>query len=177
MKTYFPQLDPRALASLLTIKSQLDVNPDYLSDDNCPYDDMTREDLTKILAPKVVEKVIEVEKIVEKRIEIAAEGKGKRGPKSKVELSDEIAAELKDIREDLKQLKIDGRSLQPSDKIAILKTRSVLLEKLVMLAEKSTNIKRVNIFMSTVMTILDDLVEPDMRQEFMRRIEQFAEKE
>ena len=42
------------------------------------------------------------------------------------------------------------------------------------LAERTTNAKKLSHFMSTIMTLLDDLVDDDRRQEFMRRIEPFA---
>jgi len=180
MAPFFPQIDPRSLASLLTVKQQLDSNPDYLKEEDCPYDEDTVADLTMLLAPKVIERIVEVEKVVEveKRIEAAASSPGKRGPKQKgIVLTDEITSELKDIREDLRQLKTDQKNLSPGDRVMILKTRSLLVEKLAVLAEKNTNIKRMNMFMSTVMTVLDDLVPSDQKQEFIRRIEPFAESE
>jgi len=117
--------------------------------------------------------------IVEKRVEVAAkasEGAGKRGPKDKAGGVDvnEVAREIEEIRQELRQLKIDGKALQTADKIQLIKLRAQLVEKLVTLAERTTNVKKMSVFMSTVMTILDDLLENDARQEFMRRIEPFA---
>jgi hypothetical protein len=178
---YFPQINPATLNALLTVKTQLEGNADYLQDSECPYDADVKEELGRLLSPKVVETVREVEKIVEieRRVEVAvaaAEGGGKRGPKNKPAV-DLIDKELQDLVTDLRQLKTDSKVGDTAIRLQILKTRSVLLEKMVMLADKVTNVKRMSLFMSTVMSLLDDIMSDEQRQIFMKRLQPFADQE
>lgn len=183
-QAFFPQINIGALAALLAIKQQLEANEDYLNSDTCPYDEDTREQLTRLLAPKIVEIEVEkvVERIVEKKVEVvtqAAAGAGKRGPKPKssgVDV-DGVAKEIQSIRDELKELKLNSKALQTADKIQIIKTRAALIEKLISMDEKVNNQRQVGQFMSVCMTILDDLVPEEGRQEFMKRLEPLAAKE
>lgn len=180
-KAYYPQINIGALASLAAMKAQLDANPDYFTNDACPYDQGTRDQLAKLLEPKTVEVEVikEVEKIVEKRVEVvtqAAAGGGKRGPKVKgsgVDM-DLVAQEIQGIRDELKALKTDSKALQTADKIQIIKTRAALVEKLISMDEKTNTQRKQAAFLSTVMTILDDLMPEESRQEFMKRLEPYA---
>lgn len=177
---YFPNINLGAVASFATMRQQLELHPTYFDDVSCPYDDDTREQLKRIFAPKVVEVPVPgPERIVEKRVEVAAqaaEGGGKRGPKAKsgsVDI-DEIATEISEIRQELRQLKIDGKSLQTQDRLAIIKTRAALVEKMISMAERTQNVKKLSLFQSVVMGILDDLTDATAKQEFMKRIEPYA---
>lgn len=181
---FYPNLNLGALASLMAIRQQMDAHEDYLTNAACPYDEDTREQLARVMATKTVEVEVirEVEKIVEKRVEVAvasAEGAGKRGPKPKssgVDM-DKVAKEIQDIRDELKQLKTDSKTLQTADRIQIIKTRASLIEKMISMDEKVTHQRAIGAFMATVMTILDDLMSEEARQEFMKRLEPLAAKE
>lgn len=178
---YFPPLPLENLYGLLTLKQALDADADMLDDPNCPYDTQMRHDLKALFKKEVieveVEKVVEIERIV-KVIERASEGGGKRGPKVKTIVSDDVEIELREIIDDLKVLKVDSREKLPSnERIAVMKLRTTLLEKLIMLRDKATNMRKVSAFMSTVMTVMDELLDDDQRQLFMKRIEPFTEAE
>jgi hypothetical protein len=184
MARFYPQIDSRGLNTLLSIKGMFASDPDYFDDPECPYDEGLRKELKELLVGKVVEKIVEVEveKIVERRVEIAAtaaEGEGKRGPKAKAgpERVDVVSTELKEVLGDLRRLRTDSKTLSPGDKAMILKTQSVLLEKLIVMEERLTNIKAVSRFMSTVMGVMDDLMDDEQRQLFMKRIAPFATEE
>lgn len=177
MKPYYPTINLGALASLTTIKQQSEAHEDYLDREECPYDEDTRDTLRRLLLKEVVveEKVIEriVEKVVEKPVP-----DGKRGPRTKdgPDVS-EVQKEVDELRQELRQLKIDGKGLQVGDKIQIIKTRAGLIEKMAAMSERVVNIKRMSNFQSAVLGILDDLMNDDQRQEFMRRMEPYAENE
>lgn len=181
---FYPQINLGALAALMALKQQIEAHEDYLTNPACPYDEDTREQLAKLLAPKTVEVEVirEVEKIVEKKVEVvvdASKGGGKRGPKLKssgVDM-DGVAIEIQGIRDELKQLKLDSKALQTADKISIIKTRAALVEKLIGMDEKTNNQRKVGLFMSLVLTILDDLMPEESRQEFMKRLEPIAANE
>lgn len=179
-KPYFPNINLGAVASLVTLRQQSDLYPDYFDHQDCPYDQETRDQLKRVLAPKVVEVLVPgPERIIEKRVEVAAkaaEGAGKRGPKPKTGTVDvdEVAKEIDEIRQELRQLKLDGKTLQTADRIQIIKTRAGLVEKMIAMAERTHNVKRLSLFQSVIMGVLDDLVGPEEQQEFMKRIEPFA---
>lgn len=184
IKPYYPTLNLGSLASLQTLRQQMDLHPDYLEREDCPYDQDTREQLGLIMAPREIEKIVEVpvEKIIEKKVEVfvaASEGGGKRGAKPKKSGGDidEVAREIDEIRQELRQMKIDGKGLQVSDRIQMVKTRAGLVEKMLQMAERSHNVKKMSLFQSTVMGILDDLMDDERRQQFMKRMEPFAEAE
>lgn len=181
---FYPNLNLGAIASLMAMRQQMDSHEDYFTNDACPYDEDTREQLQRIFATKTVEVEVirEVEKIVEKKVEVvrqAAEGAGKRGPKPKssgVDM-DAVAKEIQSIREELKELKLNSKALQTADKIQIIKTRAALIEKLISMDEKVNTQRKVGLFLSTCMTILDDLMPEEGRQEFMKRLEPLAQAE
>ena len=184
-KPYYPSINLGSIASMVTLRQQMDTHPDYLTNDSCPYDEHTRDQLARVFAAREieVEKVVEVEKIVEKRVEVmvqAASGGGKRGAKPKLrgQVDDDIVAqEIKEIRDELRQMKIDGKALQTSDRLQMIKTRASLVEKMLQMAERAQNVKKMSIFQSTVLGILDDLMTDDLRGQFMSRIEPFADTE
>jgi hypothetical protein len=179
VKAHYPNLDLSALAGLNAIRMQLKNDPEYLDKRTCPYDKATVADLKEILRERVVEvekivtKVVEREKIVER----AAEGGGTRGPKAKKTTVpiDSIETEVKDITDELKRLKAEGQGLQTTDKLQIIKVRAALVEKMIGFKERVTNAKKVSHFQSTIFTILDDLMDDDHRAEFLRRMEPFID--
>ena len=54
-KPYFPAINLGSIASLLTLRQQMDAHPDYLQHADCPYDENTREQLARVMAPRTVE--------------------------------------------------------------------------------------------------------------------------
>lgn len=185
-RPYYPNLDLSVLASVKTVRQQMDMHEGYFDNLACPYDKRTKEELLVLLTPqvreveKVVERVVEVERKVQ-MAERAAEGGGV-GPKkvtlktSGVDLN-MVSTEIQDIRQELKDLRTDSLGLETNDKIQIIKTRAALVEKLVTMDDRVNNLKRMSLFQSVVMGILDDLMPEDRRKEFMKRIEPFAREE
>ncbi len=177
---FYPTISSGAIQAILTLRKSMDENPDFLDHEDCPYDDLMKQDIRQLCAVKVVEKEVQVPQIIEKQvvIEKAASGGGKRGPKVR-DIGKDVEHELNELIEDLRSLKIDtsDKDLKTSDRVAMLKTRVALAEKMTTLRQASSGIRRVGEFMSTVLSILDDMLNDDQRQEFMRRIEVFAKEE
>lgn len=180
-EAYYPKLDLGALAGFITIRQQSRQFDDYFTNPKCPYDRDTKTQLERLIAPEVVEKVVEVEKIIERKAktaERAAEGGGTGPKKVKLKASgvdlDGVSQEIQDLRRELQQLKTDSKGLQTGDKIQIIKTRASLVEKLIAMDEKINNLKRISLFQTTIMMILEDLIPQERRLEFIRRITPFA---
>lgn len=178
---FYPTLGSGHIQALLTIRKSMDEDPAYLDHEDCPYDDVMKKDIRSLCAVKVIETEPQIiERIVEKEVKIkeAAAGGGKRGPKVR-DVGKDVEKELLDLIEDLKALKLDSndKDLKTSDRVAMIKVRAALIEKMTTLRQASSGIRRVGEFMSTVLSILDDMLNDDQRQLFMQRIEVFAKEE
>lgn len=177
---FYPIIPSGAIQGLLAIRRSLEENPDYFEHEDCEYDEQLIADLKTLTAVKIVEQRVEVPQIVERIIEkeVPAKRTGKRGPKIN-DPSKDIEKELKEITEDLRALKVDGKDedMKTADRVKIITTRANLLEKMSTLRQQATNIRKVSEFMSTVLSILDDMMNEDDRQQFMKRIEAFAKEE
>lgn len=180
-KPYYPNLDLGALASLMAIRNQSELFPDYLERKDCPYDSDTKVQLKKLIEVREVEKV--VEKIIERKVEIAAKaaeggGKGRKvKPKTSGVDLEMVSKEIQEIRDELRTLKTDSLGLDTGDRIQIIKTRAALVEKMIAMDERNNNLKKQSQFFSTVLGILDDLIPEEGRKAFMKRIEPFAREE
>jgi hypothetical protein len=161
--TNFPPLRLAVLTGLITVKNQLDS----LNDPACPYDEETKAALLELLAPKVIEKVVEKEVPVE-----AKNGRGR--PSKDIRLSQEdqlmVLDEIKKTISDLNAVEItDGMDVR--EKIALFKTKGDQLERMLKMLERHTTVQRMGEFQETVIRILDDLVTEADRENFMKRLE------
>jgi hypothetical protein len=173
----YPTLRLGVLQGLATLKVACDAEQGYLRRPDCPYDNDTIELLERLFKP------VEVEVIVEKIVEKPSRGKVGRPPSKKNELSDDDANELEiEAKEMLTELRNmaktedgDLKQLDTGTRLSILKTRTTLLEKLVLIRERFTSARKVIEFRSTVVGILEDLVPEEKRDEFLKRLESHLE--
>lgn len=161
----FPPLRMAVLTGLIGLKTQLDT----LADEACPYDDETKQALLELLAPKVVEKIVEKE--------VQVESKASRGRPSKdVRLSEEdqqmVLDEIKKTITDLNAVEIT-EGMDVREKIALFKTKGDQLERMLKMLERHTTVQRMGEFQEQVIRILDDLVSEADRENFMKRLEPF----
>lgn len=167
----YPTLRLGVLQGIVELKAACDADPDHLRRADCPYDKDTIKVLAKLFKP------VEIERIVEKIVEKPSKGAVGR-PSGKRDLTDEDEAELEaEAREMLKELREmakteDGelRQMDTATKLTIIKTRTTLMEKLISIRERFTNSRKVVEFQQTVISILDDLVHEDKRDEFLARL-------
>jgi hypothetical protein len=160
--TTFPPLRMAVLTALSDVKSNMDA----LNDPSCPYDEETKRLLRDLLAVK------EVEVVVEK--EIVRQGRGR--PTKEVELSDEDKARLTEGIQDLIGA-LDsmgtGEGLETNQRIQITKTKAGLLRDLLQMRERNTAAARIEEFMETVMSILNDYISDEDRDLFLKRLEPY----
>lgn len=170
----YPTLRLGVLQGLASLKASCDAEEGFLRKADCPYDNDTRDMLEKLFKP------IEVEVIKEVHVEKPERGKTGR-PSKKAELSEDDASELEnEAKEMLKELRQLGKSaegelkqLDTATKLSIIKTQTQLMEKLVSIRERFTGVRKVVEFQSTVIGILDDLVDEEKRDDFLKRLEPF----
>jgi hypothetical protein len=163
--TSYPPLRLAVLTGLLDIKANLGL----LDAADNPYDPETTEVLKKLLAPTVVEKIVEKEVHVE-----AKAGRGR--PTKDIKLSEEdqktITDEIKNLITELKDMGT-GEALQTSERIQITKTKANLLDQLLKMRERNTSAQKTEEFMETVIKILEDFVSEADREQFLRRLEPY----
>lgn len=170
----YPTLRLGVLQAMSDLKALVDADPEYLRNPDCPYDSATVELLERLFKP------IEIEVIKEVQVEKPSRGKVGR-PSGKGQLTDEDAEEAEEeVKQMLKELRSLGRTnegelkqLDTSTKLQIIKTQTALLEKLISIRERFTNVRQVAHFQQTIMGILDDLIEDEKRDEFLTRLEPF----
>lgn len=172
--TTYPTLRLGVLQGLAGLKASFDADPDYLKHPDCPYDADTVKMLEELFEARVVEVI--------KEVQVERPERGKVGRPSKSgELADEDAGEVENeavtLLRELRNLGKDAdgelKNLDTGTRLQIIKTQAALMEKLVSIRERFTNVRKVSQFQQTVITILDDLVAEDNRDEFLKRIEPY----
>jgi 5-methylcytosine-specific restriction endonuclease McrBC regulatory subunit McrC len=163
----FPPLRLAVLTGLSDVKKNLDS----LNQADCPYDEETKTLLLDLLAPKVVEKVIE------KEVHVTGNTRGR--PSKDIQLSEEdqqlILDELRSTLAELNKLGSgdDTAAMDVRERIQVAKTKGDQIERLLKMVERHTTAQRMQHFKDEVIRILDDLVSEEGREQFMKRIEPF----
>ena len=160
----FPPLRLAVLSGLIGLKDQLDT----LDEPTCPYDDETKQALRDLLAPKIVEKV------VEKEVPQAGAGRGRPTKDIKLDAEDQkkVLDEIKSTIEVLNAMG-SGEGLPTNERIQIAKTKSGLLDQQLKMMERHTTVQKMEAFKETVIGILNDLVSESDREIFLKRVEPF----
>lgn len=161
----FPTLRLAVLTGLIGLKDQLDT----LNDPACPYDADTKEALITLLAPKVIEKIVEKEVQVE-----AKTGRGRPTKDIKLDADDQklILDEIRASIQGLNNVEVSD-TMDVREKLALYKTKGDQLERMLKLAERHTTVQKMGEFQEKVIAILNDLVSEADREQFMKRMEPF----
>ncbi len=170
MQHHYPTVRLGVLQAIAELKSRFDADDSYFDNRLCPYDEETKTLLRGLFAAKVLEKVVLKDRSGNV---IASRGRGR--PRKENDAPLEVEFEIEDLITEMKNLTPEGVTLETSDKIAIVRAKTALLEKAVGLRERWFNVKRVGQFFATVIGILDDLCPEDVRAEVMKRLEPFRE--
>lgn len=160
----FPTLRLGLLQNLLDLKRQFSADSGIFEQDSCPYDRETVAVLTSLMETTVVE----VEKVVEKVVEVTRDARGVNDEDMGV-VEDELRICLTELRNINKEregvAKVDDETL-----LKVLKAKSTLIEQIVKLREKVMTLRRASEFEVTIMGVLEDLIDEDGRAEFLRRL-------
>lgn len=167
----FPPLRMGVLASLMPLREALEADPAILDSPECPYDNETKDLLRKLVTPRVVEKIVERTVEVAKK---AGAGPGNRKAKLSADHVDEVEQDAKDLLIELKNLGNGEAHLDTQAKVQIIKTKAALMERLTVMLERVVNVKKTASFVTTVIDIVQDLVEEGKRDEFLRRIKPYT---
>lgn len=129
-------------AAIKIVAQKVKDNPNFLSDATCPYSDST----------KLVFHNKEKERLVNE--------------------VDEVSATLNELKEQLKKQgkKQDAGTLDASESNSYFRARMAITEKILELQERILKIGEVQSFYGTVMSIMEEVLEPDQRTEFMEKL-------
>jgi hypothetical protein len=141
MPIQYPRLDDATLIPFRAIEALLKQTPDLLQRDDCPYSASVREFLVTRLG---------------------------KGEFKKIDYSDDdLETEIADLYTELKRAGLSVTMSDPKDKIAMLKTASELLTKLVSLKERIQNVRQMGQFQRTVVELMERILTPAQRSNFV----------
>lgn len=161
----YPTIDLKQVDAIAIIVENAINDPSYLNPENCPYDRKTVKTIQKLVdlsAPtQIVNKPV--------RGKVGRPSKGPTIPMSEVE------KEIDEIRQELATLKVDGQTMETSDRIQVLKTRAALVERILGMKERVSDVKRFHSFVQTVISIMEEELDPKSRDRVIEELKQYAE--
>lgn len=149
MTDYFPHLSEDALWSVMVLLEHLEADPDFLNDENCPYPADFREKMTKFAGKRRISST-EIEEI---------------------DLETEAHDLFLELRESKDHLTIDDNA----ERMSYFRVATSLLEKLIGLRERANHIKKVSAFYSTVLSVMEEVLEPSQVTLVRDRLKDYAE--
>jgi hypothetical protein len=146
-KPHYPNITDAFLTPIRAIEVQTATFPDILDRPECPYSPEVKSFLRKLFSIE------------------------KASAPAKEYSEDELVGEISALYEELKGVDVKA---DPKDMISLLKARGDLLTKLVTQKEKALNIRDVAHFQRTVVEVLEHIVSPAQRNEFLERLKDYV---
>lgn len=163
----YPPLRLAVLNALTSMKESVEADAEYLK--GSPYDQETIDILTKLFAPKVIERTID-------RIVNVPAKAGRGRPSKDVALGEDdeikIQQEISKLLESIEKMETT-ETMEVSQKIALTKNKRDLLESVLKMRERETTVRKMEEFKETVIGLLEDLVNEKDREIFMARLEPY----
>lgn len=144
---FYPPITEEAAWSLQIILEHLETDPTYLDDPDCPYRHDFREILTRI-TPK--QRVLDVNP-------------------DEINLESEAHNLFLELRESKDHLNTEDNA----ERMSYFRTATSLLDKLIGLRERANNVKRVSAFYSTVLQVMEEVLEPGQITQVRERLHDF----
>jgi len=151
MSNHYPQLDEK---SIRLVTQLYEVDPKYFDNPACPYS----ADIKELFKGESQTQYFDTHTTVS----LASD--------------EDISNEINDVYQKLKDYWEEVKSSDKSaDKNTFFRVSTSLLEKLVDLRERMSKIKQVNAFITEVMSIMDEILNSDQRNEVTERLKRFNE--
>lgn len=154
--SYYPNLTESMIIQLQVVVKSLEQNPKYLQSPDCPYSDAVKDFFTKNRG------VLGSGRAVSAEVEDLFEGK-----------DDVLVLEeqIKKLLNELEDMSAALGSMETSEKLAFMKTKSQLIERLITMQERVMNLKEVAMFRHTVIGFMEEVLEKDQIADFMDRLQ------
>lgn len=144
---YYPVLDERPLR---LVSSLYEINPDFFDSEECPYSPFVKELF---------------------KGELKANDFDSHGS-TEMPSDDEITRNILALQDKMDDYWAEVRnSDKSSDKNTFFRVQASLLEKIVDMKERMSNIRNANKFTTEVMSIMEQILTPDQRAEVMARLQ------
>jgi hypothetical protein len=166
----YPTINAKELPKLVKIVEQAADDPEYLDPAKCPYDEKTIALIRKLVDPTGIAGA--TTRMGEVRPERGKVGRPSKGPAISVE---EVEREVNEIRQELASLKVEGQQMETSDRIQVIKTRAALIERVIGMKERVADIKRFHSFVTTVIGIMEEHLEPKDRDKVLEELKVYVE--
>lgn len=158
----YPNLPPDIEVRLRAVEVAAKGVPDYLVTGECPYSEGLRSMLARMLNVGPAGGVGEIEE----RLRVFD-----------VVDADKFDVMLREIETTIEEMKsIEGKmgsDADTSDRIALVKAKTSLLEKWATLKERVLTLKEMSQFQSAVISVMDDVLDVDQRAKFRDRLRGF----
>lgn len=146
---FYPTVREETILSLNVVVQALERDPTYLDNPDCPYSDTIKAFFRTKAA------------VSEAPIDLFAD------EEDLVVIDQQIQAVINDLEAFSKTL----GNADHSEKLAYFKTKTTLIEKLISMKERVFNLKEVNEFRNTVLSLLDDVCDKDQVTKFMQSLD------
>lgn len=147
---YYPTLTGTDMTPFRVLKSQLALDPDYLSRPDCPYPQVLKAELAELLTGRV--------KAVRK-----------------LDDADDLLIELTGVYDSLKEMGEQIGTIDAKDKIQWMKAQVSVLERLTELMSRVVNMRQMSRFRRVVLELLDNILEPAQRTLFVEKLGEIVE--
>lgn len=151
----YPHIDEGTIITMKIVGEMVRTEgSSYLDDKACPYTKLVK-DYFRDLASGVGVGVGDVEDLFA----------GSEDDEPEV-----LDRQIQKVLNKLNAMEGEVGSFEPNERLAFFKTRTMLLEKLILLREKVVNIKELRIFQAIVMEFLEDICTKDQIAELIGRL-------
>tara|TARA_Y100001001_G_scaffold138359_1_gene140493 strand:- start:10694 stop:11197 length:504 start_codon:yes stop_codon:yes gene_type:complete len=164
----YPAISLTELEKIKNVVEQAQNDPKYLDGRTAPYDKKTRELLKSFVLDPIVAATIE-----------PGVQKGKVGrPKKQGLISmSELEKEFDELRGYINDLKKNVKGLEPHEQIQVVKTHAALIEKILSMKERISNINKVDKFMAVVIELMETELPQESRLRVIEKLEEYKTEE
>ena len=164
----YPAISLTELEKIKNVVEQAENDPKYLDGRIAPYDRKTRELLKSFIPDPVAAATIE-----------PGSPKGKVGrPKKNGMISmTELEKEFDELRGYINDLKKNVKGLEPHEQIQVVKTHAALIEKILSMKERISNINKVDKFMATVIEMMEAELPQESRLRVIEKLDEYKTEE
>ena len=157
--TYYPEVDPTWFLPLRVIFTALQGDPLWLERPECPYDEETCSAIREVWLQQRGERT--------ERATRTAKPLGDSEDRW-TQLEEELTTLYDELRNFQSGVSIDDAK----EHMAVFRTATSLLDKLVGLSERANNVKSVSEFRARVLGVFDEILTPDQRSTAMEKLAQ-----
>lgn len=151
-QTHYPVVNERNIPLILTL---YEANPDYFKSPDCPYTETTKSLFTGTAKVFDLQSHNDIKPLDD----------------------DDTIIQINMVYQQLMAYGTEAqRSDNATDKNMYFRVATSLLEKLVSIKEKMSNLKNINNFIGAVLQVMDEVLTPDQRGAVMERFKEYKEK-